>query len=131
MLQFASSRQRDEWASGSIAPLLGFLLLLGAHHAVNSVGFTPIVTSIYRSLDEDKLLGASGIHPAWRAVDIAAFTWLDPKVQALADFINTQVVYDPARPAMLAALFQPHESATGPHLHLQVHPSSHLVGIGT
>lgn len=77
------------------------------------------MTGIYRTTKEDEALGGHGVHPAWRAIDIRAASWTDPLIEAAAKKINERWIYDPARPSMVVALFEPH--GTGPHGHFQVY----------
>jgi hypothetical protein len=122
LILWKSERQRDEWIAGRLHPYLSMVFLrLVQRAAFTSLKCLITVTDIYRSLEEDVKLGGTGIHCAWRAIDIAADSWQDPVIQKLTDFVNETWLYDPARPELLVALFAPHESATGPHLHLQTH----------
>lgn len=84
-----------------------------------------VITSIYRSKEEDKALGASGIHSTkpHRAIDIRVKNLVgdfQAKADEVADVINTIWAYDPSRPNLHVAIAKLHGS--GPHLHLQVHP---------
>ena len=81
-----------------------------------------VVSSIYRTPEEDAAVGGSGVHCTrpHRAVDIAADRWDDPLVWEVAHAINREWQYDPARPHKQCALYRRH--GTGPHVHLQVHP---------
>jgi hypothetical protein len=89
------------------------------------------VTSIGRSVTQDRALGASGIHsagPPWRAIDISIRTLKGGQDAAdgLADLVNDMWVYDPRRPTMGVCYAKPHGS--GPHIHLQVHPRTRRKG---
>ena len=124
LIGFRDVRSRDEWCSGNIAPDLARIFLQAANYAAYVTKRHLIVTSIYRTPEEDEALLGHGIHPAWRAIDIHADSWDDPSSKAVVDFLNTRYVYDPLRPTMQVAFFEPHGS--GPHIHIQVHGGTTL-----
>lgn len=83
------------------------------------------VTSIYRTPEEEAALGVetSGIHtvgPPYRAVDLSTPAWEDPEILRVVTQVNQHWLYDPRRPELQVAVYQPH--GTGAHVHLQVHP---------
>lgn len=120
LLDFKSPRERDEWCSGELNPLLGRIILEAAQFNASVLKRPPLViTSIWRSAAEDEALGGHGIHPLWRAVDVSADSWSDKYMAAIATYIDSHWAYDKLRPNMHVALFEPH--GTGPHCHFQVH----------
>ena len=66
--------------------------------------------------------------PPYRALDLSIRCVYsgerldDREIQRLADHVNLEWAYDPARPGIFCAVARPH--GTGPHLHLQVHPAT-------
>lgn len=84
------------------------------------------VTCIFRSAAEEAAAGGkSGIHALsspYRAIDIGAKEFTQAEIDAAAAAVNAVWVYDPARPDKLVCFAAPH--GTGPHFHLQVHPST-------
>jgi hypothetical protein len=91
------------------------------------------ITSIDRTIEEDKALNASGIHaagPPWRAIDIgiheleADLERSQGVANELCAQINKVWAYDPSRSHLTVAYCKPHGS--GPHLHLQVHTRTKL-----
>jgi hypothetical protein len=84
------------------------------------------ITCIFRSSAEEAAAGGkSGIHALstpYRAIDIGAKEFTQAEIDAAAAAVNTQWVYDPARPEKQVCFAEPH--GTGPHFHLQVHPST-------
>lgn len=97
------------------------------------------ITSIHRSMEQDrKIKGQTkkeyrrGIHtvgPPYRALDVGARELgasMGTEMIRLANLINDQWEYDPARPAMVVCYVRPH--GTGPHFHLQVHPNTRRRG---
>ena len=88
-------------------------------------GWSPaFVTCIFRTPLEDKALGGTGIHSSWRAVDIrtAAGGISDATVDDVVQWANSHYCYNPKVPRIPVAYAKPHGS--GPHLHIQVHPST-------
>lgn len=86
---------------------------------------TLIVTDVWRSWDEDKDVGGSGVHaagPPYRAIDVR-ITDLGEDCQEKADgvavILNEKWVYDPSRPTLKVAVSKEH--GTGKHIHCQVH----------
>ena len=84
------------------------------------------VVCIWRSEAENTVDGAhTAIHcqPApYRAADVGAREFTAEQVAATSSAVNKLWIYDPARPDLLVCFSQPH--GTGPHFHLQVHPST-------
>lgn len=91
-----------------------------------------IVTSIYRTPQEEELIRArtgykpSGVHaagPPFRAIDFSV-RGVEPEseVERVAAHINSIWIYDPSRPRMDCVVTKLH--GTGPHVHVQVHPST-------
>jgi len=120
---FASDRIRDEWVSGQLWPLARLLtreLCLLALHS----DWTPLLTCIYRTFEEDREIGGSALHCYWRAVDVRTRDVDEATVAHCTDALNERWVYDPERPRLVVALSKPH--GTGPHLHLQVHARTRL-----
>ena len=86
---------------------------------------TLTITCIGRTKEEDKALGASGVHSTgepWRAIDVRIRTLPDYQNAAdeMADVLNSTWEYDPVRPGKSVAVSKLH--GTGPHIHLQCHP---------
>jgi len=77
------------------------------------------ITSLFRMND-------SGVHGQLplRGTDISCHD--DRLGQAVEDFVNSKVAYDPKRPQLRACLY--HDSGGGKHIHLQVHPNTILAG---
>ena len=98
------------------------------------------LSCVGRSWEEDKELGASGIHsagPPWRAIDVRIRTLgetdeMTPQDQIaadnIADKINAGWLYDPLRPKIEEVISRQH--GTGPHIHLQVHPRTRKIDWG-
>lgn len=117
IIDFRDDRVREEWASGKLDPLLTSIFLYAARYASDFLHHTLLVTCIWRSEAEDAALGGSGVHKQWRGIDVHADTWADPHANAVAAWVNQRWIYDPLRPSMKVALWEPH--GTGPHLHFQ------------
>lgn len=143
-LLFKSLREEKEWNSGRLSSVLKDIILDAAQYAFNKYGWIFTITSIWRTLAEDKDLGGKAIHPAWRAVDIRTRTPLPTKAMLsnptykraneispewvidVANYINSKYIYDPARPNMMVFYIKPHGNA--PHIHAQVHLSTRKRG---
>jgi|ERR1035437_1103454 hypothetical protein len=119
-MRFASEKQEAEFYNPKCNPMVLRILTALEEVSKKAYGTDLAVTSIFRTKEQDKALGGSGIHCMWRAIDIAAPSWDDPASKALADTANSIWDYDPLRPHLLVALYAPHASATGSHIHLQV-----------
>ena len=83
------------------------------------------IMSIYRTPEEDKKLGASGVHATTphRAMDIKITNLgveFQKKANDVSEVLNSIWSYDLKRPTMGVAYSKLH--GTGPHMHLQVHP---------
>lgn len=86
------------------------------HDAELFTGFTFTITSLYRPNDD----GVHGQIPL-RGIDVrcrdAAIGYL------IAEYINQNWKYDPARPEMKCCIFHGQDYGQ-PHLHFQVHPNT-------
>lgn len=84
------------------------------------------VTCIFRTQAEEIAAGGkTGIHtlsPPYRAIDFGAREFTQAQIDAAAEKLNADWIYDPARPGKLVCFAAPH--GDGPHFHLQVHPST-------
>lgn len=111
-----------EIVAGNLHPMLKKVLV----QAVNlwpeeTVRFT----SLNRSREEDRRLGASGIHsagPPWRALDIGGRFVEQEQINEVAAVLNDIWEYDHTRPHLKVAVANQH--GTGRHLHLQVHDNT-------
>lgn len=116
---FKDARIRSEWDSMLLHPYARIITLelciLGMQR-----GWFPLLTCIYRTYKEDVELGGSGLHLAWRAVDVRTHDQDPAVVSEVCGVLNRRWVYDPDRPALNVALNRPH--GTGPHVHIQAHP---------
>jgi hypothetical protein len=118
-LTFQSIHQEQQWSNPKHSALLKSIVLLAAAYAFSAWGWIFRLTSIYRTPEEDRELGGTGIHPAWRADDVGAAGVPQEHVDAVTDWINARWEYDPDRPNLPVAYSKPH--GTGAHIHVQVH----------
>jgi len=81
-----------------------------------------ITTSIYRTPAEDAALSGSGVHTAFRAIDIISHPWRQGIADHAAAATNAEWVYDPKRDDLRCVLSAAH--GTGAHAHIQVHPNT-------
>ncbi len=121
--RFASDRIRDEWNRLTLAPLTQIITLELCVLAVKA-GWEPLLTCVWRSTDEDAALGGTGIHTAWRAVDVRTREVDEALVKVVTFKLNARWQYDPARPDLVCVVHKPH--GTGPHLHVQSHGATHI-----
>lgn len=116
---------RQWMESEAISPVLKEVLLdVLALWPDQDANRTAEVTCIRRTVEEDKVVGGSGIHvvgPPFRAIDLRNKDW-GPDHQGISDAIAERVnktwVYDPGRPSLRVCITAQH--GTGPHVHLQV-----------
>lgn len=79
----------------------------------------PTVTSAYRE-------GDSGVHGYCRGLDFRSWHMKEYELNRICSRINGKWQYDPKRPKKRC--LKHHDSGRGPHLHLQVHPNTVLMG---
>jgi hypothetical protein len=121
---FETPRIEVEWNSDSLFPMTRVIVHDAQAYALARWNWTFFLTCIWRSITEDTQLEGSGIHSAWRAVDVRD---RDQAADAIADvtkYLNGKYVYDPGRPRLVVCYSKPHGS--GPHLHLQAHQRTAL-----
>jgi hypothetical protein len=117
-VRFADTRVALEWCGGELHPKLIDLVWPEFDEMAGTFIWSPLVTCVWRSPDEDKAVDGTGIHSAWRAVDVRTKDIQKEIVEAVTDALNRLFIYDPNRPSLPVAYSKPH--GTGPHLHLQV-----------
>lgn len=116
-LQFKTPRQEHEWASDKVHHLLR-LVFADAVVFMARLPWEPLITDVYRTLAEEKAQQSSGVHHAWRAVDVRTRD-IDPKlVEDVRRYLEGRWAYDPMRPAKILCYTAEHGS--GPHMHIQV-----------
>lgn len=121
-MKFASERVRHEWDSPNLHPMAREIANEAGLHARMLYEWEFVLTSIFRTHEEDRALDASGVHPAWRAVDVRTRDVPPEQATSIGEWINANWQYDPARPKMQCCVYKPH--GTGPHLHVQVHANT-------
>ena len=123
-MRFATARVRAEWADARLDPRLKAVASDVAAYARRRWKWQFTVTSIYRTPEEDKVLGASGIHCEWRALDVRTRGRSLAAIEDVARYANSRWIYDPKRPRLVICFTEPH--GTGPHAHFQVHANTRL-----
>ncbi len=78
-------------------------------------GLTFTITSIYRTT-------GTGVHTTLPVRGLDLSCRLESLGKLIAAEVNSNWAYDPDRPEMECCIF--HDVGQGPHLHLQVHPST-------
>lgn len=124
-MKFASLRIEAEWNDPRLSPMVRAIVTEAADHALERYEWEFTLTSIQRSDEEDQALGGSGVHVAWRAVDVRTrdrHIWMAERV---GEWINERWRYDSRRPRLQCCVYKPH--GTGRHLHVQVHPNTRRV----
>ena len=121
MIQFASDRIRSEWKSPSLTSIVKQITKEAAHYARSKWNWDFYLTSIHRSPEEDTALGGSGIHVAWRAVDVRSSTTTEA-IKDVMDHINARWQYDPKRPTIKICVSA--TQGTSPDMHFQAHPNT-------
>lgn len=121
-ITFASARTLQEWESGKVAGMTRVITIDGAVFAADVLGWIVIVTSIWRSVEEDRALGGTGVHVMWRAIDLRSKDRSQVDVNRLVAYLNGRYIYDVHRPAKPVAYGDPH--GNGPHVHVQSHPNT-------
>lgn len=114
---FKTPRQEREWNSAKVHPALR-LVMADATVFMARLGWEPVITDVWRSKAEEVALKSSGVHHAWRAIDIRTRD-IDPRmVEDLRRYLESRWIYDPMRPAKILCYTAEHGS--GPHMHIQV-----------
>lgn len=107
---------------GKINPVVFAIVSELEELACNYVQWEPLITCVYRTQDEDAAVNGHGVHTAWRAIDIRHFDVPEEDWRSICHLLNRKWIYDPNRPDMVVAYFEPH--GTGPHIHIQSHPNT-------
>ena len=122
-MRFISDRVQAEWKSPKLS-ITTRLIVEDAARIAKSLGWEMLLTCIYRTQTEDESLGGSGIHVAWRAVDVRTRDVKLEKIDKVVALVNNKWEYDPKRPTMTVAYAKPHGS--GLHIHFQSTFSTHI-----
>ncbi len=115
-MKFLTPRLEREWNDKRLSSVVKSIVL-DAELIAAPYKWEFIVTSIYRTPEEDKALGGHGIHPAWRAVDVRTNNTTQKTIDTITAIMNRRWSYDPARPSMVVFYTEPHGS--GAHAHVQ------------
>ena len=116
-MNFKTPRQKKEWESTRPHSNLR-LVVADAVVMMHRLGWTPLVTSVWRSAAEERRLNSSGVHNAWRAIDIRTRDVDARLVDDLERYLNEAWIYDTARTRLPVAYAALH--GDGPHIHIQV-----------
>lgn len=119
---FVSPRLESEWTDPRLWLMVKQMVEQAAAYALAQYGWEFTITSIHRTPEEDAALDASGVHVAWRAIDVRTRDVPEAQVKDVGRWINERYWYDPKRLALQCAVWKPHGS--GPHLHLQCHANT-------
>jgi hypothetical protein len=122
LLSFETERIAAEWKDTRLDPLARAVLLDGAAFAFNVLGWPFHLMCVYRTPEEDKALGGTGIHVCWRALDVRTRDRKDEDVAAVVAYLAGRWVYDSKRPTK--TVIYTGEHGTGPHAHVQSHPTT-------
>jgi hypothetical protein len=125
VLRFVSERTEREWNDPRLSNTVKQIVTEASEYAEERWGWNFVITSIYRTPQEDAALHASGIHVDWRAVDVRTRGRSQTAIGDVTSYINGRWHYDPSRPNLKVCFSEPH--GTGPHGHFQVHPRSRRV----
>ncbi len=113
-------RLEKEWKDPKLAKAVKDMVENVAKYAKKKWKWQFVITSIFRTPEEDAALQASGIHGAWRAVDVRTMDQKEEAINDVANYANTKWQYDPQRPSMNVCFKEVH--GNGVHAHFQVHP---------
>lgn len=123
---FPTSRILREW--NDIDPLLYQIFMELVERAWPESSIDCRLTCIHRTDEEERLAGGkTGIHtvgPPFRAIDIGGRDFSQAQLDSTASWLNQRWTYDPTQPSLNVAFVRPH--GTGPHIHLQVSPRTHI-----
>ena len=122
MLHYTNNEQEAEFKDTRLDPRVKAFALLAAAYSYYKFGEILWLTSVYRP-------GDSGVHGAWRGVDMGNDAGLSKgQKQEICDYINWLFSYDPERPKFKVCLYHTVEGMGGDHLHFQVHPNTIMNG---
>jgi hypothetical protein len=123
-LTFKTLRQEQEWDAKPcrLHPRLVAIVLAAAVYAFSTYGWMFRLTCLFRTPEEDRALGGTGVHCVGRAADIRTIGVRASWVEDVTNWINARWIYDLDRPDLPVAYSKPHGDA--PHLHIQVHPGT-------
>jgi hypothetical protein len=113
--RFRDPKTTDEYAR--MAPMLRTIFEDVQAHAFEVFGWAFLVTSIFRTAEEDAALEGTGVHVVGRGIDVRTMDRPASQVAAVTAYANGKFQYDFRRPSKPTAYSAPH--GDGPHLHLQ------------
>jgi len=118
---FKDDRIKREWESGRLDPVVKFIVTEASEFAAAFLQWPLTLACIWRTQGEDQKLKGTGVHPAYRAIDIRTRDQDPAVVACLVSYLNGKYIYDPSRPTKVVAYSKPH--GTGPHCHIQSFPN--------
>jgi len=124
---FKTYRQAQEWNDPDLDPRLRAILLAVADHVQRNYDKPLVITSIWRSHEEQISIYGVGTtkrspHQFWRAIDIRTWIYEHDEVMGIIAFLNK---WWPRQDGKPLALY--HDVGRGAHLHIQVPYKVHPV----
>ncbi len=117
MINFKTLKLQQQWNSGELNPMLTLIILAMTTMMAMKYNVILVITSLFRQ-------GDKGVHGYWRGADVRTVNLKTSEVQAIVDWVNGLLIYDPDRPKMKIAI--EHDVGRGNHIHLQVYPNTCL-----
>jgi len=94
IIDFKDNRIKEEWYSNKLNPRLTNYVLMVALFTWTELEKRIMLTSLYRTKKEEKEYNSSGIHNAWRAVDIRTSNFTELEIEKIVKFCNENFHYD-------------------------------------
>ena len=125
--RFETERIAQEWIGDRVAWNLRALVLDFCIEAEKH-DWSPLITCLLRTVQEDLALHGNAIHCVGRAADIRTMDIQPDAVVEVCEAINKRWEYNHGdKRNLLCAVSKEH--GTGPHIHLQVNPMTKIIGL--
>ena len=94
IIEFKTTRIRDEWYSNNLDWRLNNYILMTALYSWTELNKRIFITCIYRTEAEDEKIGGSRIHCHWRGVDIRSSIYTSLEINDIYEMSNKYYHYD-------------------------------------
>lgn len=127
---FRDSRIESEWADTRLPTMLRLIVADLATFAMIHYGWIICLLDIFRTNSENEEAKAkTKVHCFWQAIDVRTRGKKREWIKEAVDYVNSSWTYDPSRPEMGVAIYEPPSEAekghgTGEHAHFQWCPKT-------
>lgn len=89
LVDFKTDRIKEEWENSKLKDRLRNYILIIALYSWTEFGKRIVITSIWRSKEEEEKLKSSGIHNAWRGIDLRTSIYNEDEINKIVKLCDS------------------------------------------